>query len=61
MAIILDDCGYAIPEFMNTTRCANCSRVFREDESEWASLCQECGEDDEADNSVFGRSADDDD
>lgn len=44
MALIYDDCGYLIPEFLLTFRCANCDQLFREDASEWGSLCQDCGE-----------------
>jgi Zn finger protein HypA/HybF involved in hydrogenase expression len=52
MAIIFDECGYAIPEFMVTTRCAKCDRLFREDESEWGSLCQDCGEQEDEEDRV---------
>lgn len=52
--------AYPFDGFKVTTRCANCDRPFREDESEWMSLCQDCGEDDEADNSIFGGGESDD-
>jgi hypothetical protein len=44
MAIILDECGEIRTEFLNHTNCATCGAGFREDESDWASLCQDCGE-----------------
>lgn len=42
--MIYDDCGYLRTELLNTMRCAACNGLFREDESDWASLCQGCGE-----------------
>ena len=44
MAIILDECGYPKTEFLTRTYCTGCGDLFREDESDWASLCQSCGE-----------------
>lgn len=32
------------PEYMMTFHCVDCGTKFREDESDWLSLCQECGE-----------------
>lgn len=50
MAMIYDDCDMLVTELLVTTQCANCHRTFREDESEWMSLCQECGEIDDTEN-----------
>lgn len=44
MAIILDECGYPKTEFLIRFYCASCGDLVREDESDWASLCQSCGE-----------------
>lgn len=44
MAMVYDDCGYLRTELLTQFRCANCGAIVREDESEWASLCQDCGE-----------------
>lgn len=47
MVMVYDDCGYLREELLTSTRCAKCSQAFREDEADWASLCQECGEDED--------------
>jgi len=44
MAIILDEFGEPNPFFLNYYDCAQCGKPEREDESEWFSLCQDCGE-----------------
>lgn len=36
-------------------KCTNCGRAFSVNDSDWASLCQDCGEDEESEASVFGR------
>ena len=44
MAIILDEFGEPNPFFLNYYDCAHCGKHVREDESEWLSLCQDCGD-----------------
>lgn len=44
MAIILDEFGEPNTIFLNHYDCAHCGKPVREDESEWFSLCQDCGE-----------------
>lgn len=48
MVMIYDECGLLVTELLVTSQCVNCHATFREDESEWMSLCQQCGELDEA-------------
>lgn len=52
MAMVYDDCGFLVPELLITIRCAQCDVLFREDESEWMSLCQQCGEIDESEDTA---------